>query len=392
MKNNCALILGGYINGYSIIRELYEKGLRNIILFDYHASLASKSNKILFYRKIEKTSESLKKALTELKLNFDYIIIYPTDDLQIEHLHTIYHEIREFCFIPFNYDNIIESLNKFVQYQYCEANGIPYPKTLCIESIHDLKKNEEISYPILIRPIKRDDLNTLVFRSLFLDSLETYSKNKPRLIKFLESGQQFVVSEVIPGDDTNIYAYVAYRSQKGEILSEWAGKKLTQFPDRYGVFASASNEAPEIVCVQGRKLLETMNLKGICEPEFKYDLRDGKFKLTEINLRSMMWHRVGNLSGVNIQYAQYLDAIGQEVPTQMQDKRNVVHFVYMTHEIINLFSRCGYWKHFKYNVLSAPKKEFAVFDSNDIKPFIFNLLPSLKALFGRWLRVLKIKQ
>jgi predicted ATP-grasp superfamily ATP-dependent carboligase len=79
-----------------------------------------------------------------------------------------------------------------------------------------------------------------------------------------------------------------------------------------------------------------MNIYGIAEPEFKYDHRDGKYKLTEINLRSMMWHRVGNLSGVNIQYSQYLDALGKTVPHQDQLKNKNIHFVYLRHEIINI--------------------------------------------------------
>jgi len=64
--------------------------------------------------------------------------------------------------------------------------------------------------------------------------------------------------------------------------------------------------------VQGRTLLNGMDIKGIAQPEFKYDSRDKKYKLTEINLRSMMWHKMGNLSGVDLHYSQYLDALGKK--------------------------------------------------------------------------------
>ncbi len=30
---SCALILGGYVNGYSIMQELYENGVTDIVLF-----------------------------------------------------------------------------------------------------------------------------------------------------------------------------------------------------------------------------------------------------------------------------------------------------------------------------------------------------------------------
>ncbi|MDD3248804.1 MAG: hypothetical protein PHF23_00320 [Smithellaceae bacterium] len=391
MKTNCTLVIGGYVNGYSIIRELHEQGVQNIVLFDYQSSLASKSNRIKIFKKIGKTTTSLKEALFEINKKFDYCVLFPTDDLQLEQLHTIYNEISSFCFVPFNYNNLLQSLNKFVQYRHCKEHGIPYPKTLYIEKDSDLKKIDSILYPILIKPSKRNDLCTNVFRSLILDSVKDLHDNTELLIHFLRSGQKFLASEIIPGDDTNIYAYVGYRSSAGKILNEWIGKKLTQFPDNYGVFSSASNEAPVIVAQQGRKLLEVMDLKGICEPEFKYDLRDGKYKLTEINLRSMMWHRVGNLSGVHIQYTQYLDALGHQVITEIQDKKNIVHFVFMTHEILNLLARRGYWKYFKHNVFGGTQRDFAVFNKGDFKPFLFSLWPFFKGFCIQCLKILKIK-
>ena len=385
------LVLGGYINGYSIIKELYEKDLKNITLFSYGKSLASFSNKINYFQSIDKTSESLKNAILKLKEECEYIIIFPTDDLQLENLHSIYHDIKEFCFVPFNYDNVIESLDKYVQYSYCEKFDIPYPKTQNIEMVQDLEKINSMMFPILLKPNKRDDITTDVFRSLFLETIEEYRKNIEKLEYFLNKNITFLASEFIPGDDTNIYAYVGYRSQNGKILNEWIGKKLTQYPDNFGVFSSGSNEVPEIVKEQGRKLLEVMNLKGINEPEFKYDSRDGKYKLMEINLRSMMWHRVGNLSGVNIQYTQYLDAIGEDIPKQIQNQKDRVHFVYMKHELLNLIYRQGYWKHFKYNVFGVKNREFAVWDKTDIKPFFYDLAGFLKGLVGQCLRILKLR-
>jgi predicted ATP-grasp superfamily ATP-dependent carboligase len=391
-KKTYSLVLGGYINGYSIIRELNEKGLVNIALFDYGKSLGSKSNKINHYQSIDKSSDSLKNAILKLKMECDYIVIFPTDDLQLENLYAIYEEIKEFCFVPFNYDNVIQSLDKYVQYSFCEKYDIPYPKTQNIEIIEDLNKIEIMMFPILIKPNKRDDITTDVFRSLFLENIEEYKKNKEKLQYFINKNITFLASEFIPGDDTNIYAYVGYRTQDGKILNEWIGKKLTQYPDNFGVFSSGSNEAPNIVKEQGRKLLEIMDLKGINEPEFKYDSRDGKYKLMEINLRSMMWHRVGNLSGVNIQYTQYLDAIGEEVQNQNQNQNDRVHFVYIRYEILNLLFRKAYWKHFKYNVFGTKRIEYAVYDKSDLKPFLYEVsIGFMKGFISQCLKVFKEK-
>ena len=390
MKENGALVLGGYINGYSIIRELEEKGVKDIALFCYYNSLSSLSNKINYFTRIDKSATSLKEAILKLHKTVKYIVIFPTDDLQIKNLYEIYDDIKGFCFIPFNYKNINKSLDKSVQYTFCEENNIPYPKTKVVNTLKDIAALKDLMFPLIVKPNVRKDINSNIFRSLFINNKEDY-ENKKTVLESLIDKNNFIASEFIPGDDTNIFAYVGYRSMKGVILNEWIGKKLNQYPDNFGVFSSATNQAPIIVQEQGRKLLEIMDLKGICQPEFKYDKRDGTYKLMEINLRSMMWHRVGNLSGVYIQHTQYLDALGKLVPKQTQNLQALFHFLYMKHEIINLIFRKSYWKYFKHNVFSKNKNYYSVFNAADMKPFMYDLTQLIKTILQKCLKLLKIK-
>ncbi|SES77460.1 Predicted ATP-dependent carboligase, ATP-grasp superfamily [Methanococcoides vulcani] len=388
--DNCALVLGGYVNGYSIIQELHEKGVNDIILFDERKRVGAHSNKIKNFILIDKTPESLSQEIKKLHDIYEKIIVFPTNDLELEYLHAIYHEIRSFCFLPFNYENILESSDKYVQYSYCEKLGVPYPKTLNIETIDDIEKISSIQYPVIIKPHKREDLKVQVFRNLQLNDKNDLEDNREKLQNYLKMGISFLASEVIPGNGSNIYTYVGYRSQSGKISNEWTGKKLSQYPDDFGVFSSASNEAPEEVLNLGRTLLDGMDIKGIAQPEFKYDHRDNKYKLMEINLRSMMWHRVGNLSGINIQYTQYLDAIGKEVPEQIQIKDKDIHFVYLKHEVINTLTRRGYYRIFLNNVFKSDKTYFALYDIRDIKPFLVDCKDIILNLGAICLKALKI--
>jgi len=387
-QNRCALILGGYVNGYSIIQELYKKNITEIILFDTKRDIASYSNKIRKFVLIEKTPDALCTEIQKLHENYDYIVIFPTNDLQLEHLHQIYMKISSYCFVPLNSSNLLQCLDKYTQYEYCEKLGIPYPKTVHINSIEDLDRISSLKYPVLIKPRKRDDISTDVFRNLQLQTRSDLEECFKLIEKHLSGGITFLASEIIPGDGSNIYAYVGYRNKEGTILNEWTGKKLSQYPDDFGVFASASNEAPDEVLYQGRMLLNGMNLIGIAEPEFKYDFRDGKYKLMEINLRSMMWHRVGNLSGVNIQYSQYLDAIGEKVEMQNQDKTRRIHFVYLKHEIVNLITRKGYYHTAFHNLFNADKTVIALFDPWDLKPFLKDTISTITQVMGTCLRAL----
>jgi predicted ATP-grasp superfamily ATP-dependent carboligase len=370
--HSCALILGGYVNGYSIIQELSENGVQDIVLFSTTREPGSYSNKIKKFVLIAPFPDGLLKEIQLLAREYHFIVVFPTDDIQLENLYAIYDQISDFCFIPFNKNNFPASLDKYSQYASCDALGVPRPKTIEIQTVEDIETISSIAFPVLIKPKTRLDEKIRIFRNLYLKNEQDLIQNKESLKNFVLAGVSFIASEIIPGDGSNIYAYVGYRNREGRILNEWTGKKLSQYPDDFGIFSSASNQAPVEVLEQGKTLLNGMNLMGIAEPEFKYDYRDGKYKLMEINLRSMMWNRVGYLSGVNIHYTQYMDAIGGEVPLYRQDKTKDIHLVCLKHELSNLIARKGYADIFYFNLFGGDTTNVALFDTRDLTPFLAN--------------------
>jgi predicted ATP-grasp superfamily ATP-dependent carboligase len=373
MKDHtCALILGGYVNGYSIMQELYDNGVTDIVLFSTTREPGSYSNKIKKFVLIDKSPGTLQKELQALSAEYPYIVLFPTDDLQLENIYAIADKISDFCFIPFNRNNFSASLDKYTQYTWCDTLGVPRPKTIEIRTVEDIDTISNITFPILLKPKTRQDEKINIFRNLHLHDEHDLRTNTETIKNFVLAGVSFIASEIIPGDGSNIYAYVGYRSMEGRILNEWTGKKLSQYPDDFGIFSSASNLAPVEVLEQGKTLLNGMDLKGIAEPEFKYDCRDGKYKLMEINLRSMMWNRVGYLSGVNLHYTQYVDAIGGEVPSYRQEKTRDIHLVCLKHELSNLIRRKGYAGIFYHNMFGGDVTNIALFDIRDLRPFLVN--------------------
>ena len=84
--DNCALIIGGYVNGYSIIQELSEQGVPDIILFDTQRNAGSYSNKIKKFVLIDSSSDALLKELQILHEEYNFIVIFPTHDIHLENL------------------------------------------------------------------------------------------------------------------------------------------------------------------------------------------------------------------------------------------------------------------------------------------------------------------
>ncbi len=59
-----------------------------------------------------------------------------------------------------------------------------------------------------------------------------------------------------------------------------------------------------------------MRVSGMVEVEFKYDERDGQYKLLDINVRPWGWHTLCIACGLDFPYMQYCSALGQ-TPTAL---------------------------------------------------------------------------
>lgn len=63
------------MNGYSIVKELYAEGIRDISLFDYGSSLARCSNKVTYRAQIDQTPERLLLELEKLRKIYGRIVV-----------------------------------------------------------------------------------------------------------------------------------------------------------------------------------------------------------------------------------------------------------------------------------------------------------------------------
>lgn len=388
--NSAALILGGYVNAYSIIKELSKDKDIKILLLDEGEPLAKYSNKCSHCEKLALSDREFIEQVSGLADEFGYLVIYPTSDAHIELLIRVSKEICDLCYVPVNLETAAIYLNKNEQYKLCDRINIPYPKSLILGSLSDLKEIEKLCFPIIIKPTTRLDINQNIFRNLIIKNASQWKEVQQKIEKYIEKGYEFVASEYIPGSDNQIYAFVCVQDKNSEIIGEWSGRKLSQHPDNCGVASSAENIRIDDVITQGRKIVTEMKNHGITQPEFKFDERDGKYKLMEVNLRSMMWNRVGALSGVNLHLTQYYTAtLSDKLVLENQSTDIKISWVLMMHEIPNLILRKDYWKVFRGNIARKNNRNWAIYDPNDIKPFIASIPILLKKSARACLRRLK---
>ena len=166
-------------------------------------------------------------------------------------------------------------------------------------------------FPLIIKPSSRTEaVGGRAFRLQVVD-------DPPALEAFLavlareHPGREFQLAENIPGDPTTLYTVGAYSDRAGRVLRTYTGRKLSQHPYTHGDASIAETlSLPETVTRQARVLLEAAGFHGICQVEFKHDVRDGQYKLLEINGRSWSWLKLAAFSGVNLPLIQYYDLTG----------------------------------------------------------------------------------
>jgi len=198
----------------------------------------------------------------------------------------------------FNYPNldIFENLiNKERFYKNYSNMGLYFPKTIYY------KKGDNFSFDSLTFPVIVKPANVVLFNHIdFLGKKKIYKiKSMDELtetIKILNNSgydDTVIVQEFIPGDDSHLFDSVVYCGKDGKVkFVSFAQIGLQEHnPNMVGnaavlingfdTFETDKNEIKESIV----SFMEKIHFRGFAEFDLKYDERDGKFKVLEINAR-----------------------------------------------------------------------------------------------------------
>ena len=119
-----------------------------------------------------------------------------------------------------------------------------------------------------------------------------------------------LIQEFIPGTAEALYTLTSYSNNQGKMLAGSVGHKLRQFPPEAGRITSGVLENNTTVYEIGQQFLAAIDYHGLANTEFKYDVRDGKYKLMEINTRLGAWNYSTLYSGLNLIDIAVKDTLG----------------------------------------------------------------------------------
>jgi len=213
-------------------------------------------------------------------------------------------------------ETVTDCLDKLAQYRLCEQIGVPFPRTYTNGSeaalLTDLADGR-LLLPVIFKartPLASEALNRQFRRVLLSDRDQVEAQIKAAR----EHDVQYVVQEFLPGGDDQLYTLGATMDRSGAMLAHFTGRKLRQMPPRFGICRVGETvSAPKIV-EHGEKLLRALGFCGIAQVEFKFDARDGQYKLMEVNPRSWSWIGLPMALGCDLAGAMFAAATGQKPP------------------------------------------------------------------------------
>jgi D-aspartate ligase len=332
--------------------------------------------------------QSFLNRLIDLSKIYKGSLLIPTDDYTLETF-SKHKEVLEphYVVAAKDYEIVKQLIHKEYTYAIADSLGVLCPTTVTVESSEQLQsKLGSITYPCLIKPCEGHK-----FYDHFKEKMFKVNNEQELLSKYSQMetlGLTGMVQEIIPGDDTEGVNYNSY-FVKGAPIAEFTAKKVRIDPPFFGSpRVIMSKKIPEII-EPGRLLLSELGYEGFSCMEFKRDVRDGTYKLMEVNCRNNLSGSLAVYCGINFPWIMYRHHLYGEVHAHKQwaFKENI-YWIDITKDIYRF---CVSRKEEGYSLKEYLRpyfheKVFAILSASDPLPFLKRLYYMLIAGFGKLLR------
>ena len=205
--------------------------------------------------------------------------------------------------------------NKHGMFELCVEHGIPTPLTVFPRNRVELEAAlSSFTYPVVLKGIDGARLREKIGTSMVIvqseqELLDTYAK--------LESDDDpnLMLQEYIPGTPESVWMFEAYFDRSSNCLFGITGQKIRQYPPYTGMTSLGICVDNPPVRALAAKLMKATGYQGPLDCGFRHDLRDGKYKLLDVNPRVGASFRLFvSDNDVDVVRVMYLDLTGQAVP------------------------------------------------------------------------------
>ncbi|HEX3506599.1 MAG TPA: ATP-grasp domain-containing protein [Xanthobacteraceae bacterium] len=310
-----ALVLNGAHGSLEIARSLGRRGIRVWLITDDNPLAKSSRYVERSFTWAGPRDDSALGFLTELCRRHDlhgWVLFAGSDD--------------DLCFIAQNHPALAGLFTlttppwETVRFAYDKQQmniraaelGIAHPRTHYPRTADDLT-NSELSFPVILKPSVREGRNAFVDAKAWRADHPHELAARYKAAAALVAADTIMVQELIPGDGTAQYSYAAIWD-RGAPVGALVARRRRQYPVEFGFTSTfvETADAPEVVAAAAC-FLDSINYSGLVEIEFKYDARDGRYKILDVNARAWTWIALGAAAGIDFPALQWALACGEVI-------------------------------------------------------------------------------
>lgn len=308
-----AIVLGGNFVGLGLVRSLGRRGVPTwVIDSDRKKSIAQFSR---YCRRFIATTEPVHEVLLrEGRLHeLQGWVVFAVADDYVEALSTHFEELAGMYRLtaqPANVTGI--ALDKRTTYATAAELGIDVPWT-CTTSDVSTVDVDRITYPAILKPA----VNHRFFPHTNVKALKVQNgaelrRQFNRMTAFIEP-EEIMIQEMISGGGESQFSFCAV-ADRGRVFGSLVARRRRQYPIEFGNASTFVETAHQpVVEANGRRFMEAIGFDGMGEIEFKFDRRDGKYKILDFNPRPWGWHTLGAAAGVDFAYLLWRHKVGLPV-------------------------------------------------------------------------------
>lgn len=200
-------------------------------------------------------------------------------------------------------------------YGLCLEHGVPapgtaFPKTR--QAMLDLLP--AATYPLVLKGIDAWRLERRCGLRLAIvhdrdELIERYDR-----MEDLDS-PNLMLQEYIPGDPQTVWMLDGYFDAESECRVAFTGQKLRQYPAYTGMTSLGICRPNPQVHEMTREFMKRLGYRGVLDLGYRFDARDGLYKLLDVNPRLGATFRLFvGADGMDMVRALYLDSTGQSIP------------------------------------------------------------------------------
>lgn len=294
------------------IRSLGEKGhlVHGLVDRRFNPRLGFGTNskylqKLLVWDTAERPEEEQAKELAELARGYDVLLPINTLTIMLVAGHSqLFQDVG--IFLP-DFDKIAFIQNKANLCKHAAKLGIPIPRTYFPKNTQDLRGLiQRIQFPVYLKRCEEKEYGPRERYRLAASPEQLLAG----YLDLTKKHEELILQEKIEG---KIIGYFGFFDENSKEIAWFNHRRIRQYPYEGGPSSYCESHYSALATSYGRRLLQSLNWKGLAMVEFVMGESEKELKLLEVNPRLWGSTPLAINAGVDFPYIWFQKSLGLPV-------------------------------------------------------------------------------